>query len=70
MKPVGSKQRKPSAHKLNEGVPSIRMMDKIYDKIRREKEEQLNRYNSLCGPISISYKTTITTKTSKYKVNS
>jgi hypothetical protein len=69
MRPVGNLQRKPSAHKLNEGVPAIKMMDKIYNQIKAGKQEDLNRYNSLCGPVIVTRTTKVTTKTTKLNIN-
>jgi hypothetical protein len=63
-KPIGTTQIKPSAHKMNDGIPAIKMMDKIYKAQAKEKRDDLERYNQLCGPI-VTTKTKITIKTTK-----
>lgn len=55
MKPVGSKQRKPKngfTESKNPALASWRKWKRI-EKARREAEDA--RYNSLCGPVTITY---------------
>ena len=66
MKSKGHTQRKPSAHCLNVGEPAIKMMDRIYNHQKERKRVDLIRYNSLCGPVTITRTTKITTKVNNF----
>jgi hypothetical protein len=55
MKPVGAKQRKPKVGYVDQKNPAIELWRKArnLEKKRRAAEEE--KYNSLCGPITITY---------------
>jgi hypothetical protein len=52
-KEIGTKQKKSSVHKMNDGNPAIKMMDKIYKAQKANKNKDLDEYNKMCGPVTI-----------------
>lgn len=55
MKPVGATQRKPKTGYVDKKNPAIELWRKRRIKEKERRQAEIDRYNSLCGPVTITY---------------
>lgn len=55
MKPVGAKQRKPKRGFVETKNPALASWRKWKNIEKARKQAEVDRYNSLCGEVTISY---------------
>jgi hypothetical protein len=55
MKPVGATQRKPKTGYVDKKNPAIELWRKRRKLEAERRQAEIDRYNSLCGPVTITY---------------
>lgn len=55
MKPVGAKQRKPKTGFVDSKNPALASWRKWKNIEKAKRQAEVDRYNSLCGPVTITY---------------
>jgi hypothetical protein len=55
MKPVGATQRKPKTGYVDQKNPAIELWRKRRKLEAERRQAETDRYNSLCGPVTITY---------------
>ena len=70
MKPVGATQRKPKTGFVDSKNPALASWRKWKKIEEAKKQAEIDRYNNLCGPVTVTYKeikhTQVTVRTTQH----